>query len=680
MFKEEPMHKKLQESIKLIELFEQRNQILRVIGEASTNYQGEKTRDEILEQCCRILVENNDFCLVWAGKREIDEKEITPIAAVNSIRIADRDCMNLIEQVVLEMHSSNPAAIALKTGEPVIIQDVFEQENMNALQQVASTTGFRSCSSWPLRYKEYEYGVLCIHSEDTACFDEVEIDFLSNIITDISLALYSLETTIRLQVERDFNREIVDTVQALMVSIAPCGQILTFNAEAERITGYTQKEVKGRYWVDILLSPQHRKKQQQQMSEALKGEGQGVNFQASLQTKDGQEHIINWHSSIRSEGIGKVGLVLFGHDITEQLQADHALGQALDQLRNIFSVIQDPALIVSRDNIIMDANLATFAAARKTREQVIGRKVCEILHGGRRDKTVCPLETLVSSGKSRILETELRGLHGQYMLTISPLSTGDDQAALLVARDLTEEELLQAEAIRAAQLASIGELAAGVAHEINNPVNGIINYAQLLLDEKEANNPDSDLLQRIIKEGRRVGVIAHKLLDFARQGEEEVEAVAFSAIVDDCISLIGHQLKRDGIILENSLADNLPQILCNSQQIQQVLLNILSNARYALNKRYVQADPDKKIILSAEGIIRGTTDYVALVVKDHGTGIEHDIMDRLTDPFFSTKPKGEGTGLGLSISYGLIKENKGFMQISSRLGHSTTLTVALPAA
>lgn len=674
------MHSQSRESVKLIELFARRNKILRVIGEASANYQVETTKDEILEQCCKILVEINDFCLVWAGKREPLEKDITPIAAVNSVKLADRDCMNLIEQVGLEMHSSNPAARALKTGTPVIIRDIFKEKDLTALQRVASKTGFRSCSSWPLRYKEHEYGVLCIHSVDRGCFDEVEVDFLSNIITDISLALYSLDTTMRLQIERDFNQEIVDTVQALMVSIAPCGQILSFNTEAERVTGYTQDQVKGKYWVDILLSPRHRKKQQQQMSEALKGEGQGVNFQASLLTKDGQEHIINWHSSIRSEIIGQVGLVLFGLDITKQLQAGHARDQALDQFRNIFSVIQDPALIVSRDNIIMDANLATFTAARKTRDEVIGRKVCEILHGGRRDKAVCPLETLVSIGKSRIMETELRGLNGRYMLTISPLSSGDDQAALLVARDLTEEELLQAEAMRAAQLASIGELAAGVAHEINNPINGIINYAQVLIDDMDGTGPGTDLLSRIIKEGKRVSSIAHKLLDFARQGEEEVEAVHFGEIVDDCISLIGHQLKHDGIILDNTLCEDLPQVTCNSQQIQQVLLNILSNARYALNKKYTQPDTDKKIILSAHPLTHGTLNYVAIEIEDHGTGIEHDIMDRLSDPFFSTKPKGEGTGLGLSISHGLIKENHGFMQIHSKLGHSTTLTVALPTA
>ena len=676
------MQKRLQESIRVMELFEQRNKILTVIAQASTGKTAEKSRDEVLEKCCRILVEDNDYCLVWAGKRQDDEEDIVPIAAVNSVKLPERDCMDLIEQVVVEMHDSNPAARALTTGKPVVIQDIFQEEGLGVLQEAAERTGFKSCTSWPLLYKDCEYGVLCIHSEHTNCFSEVELDFLHNIIRDISLALYSMDTTIRLQVERDLNREIVDTVQALMVSIAPCGHIMSFNTEAERSTGFKEEDVKGKYWVDILLAPQYRQQQQKRLSEVLKEEGRALNFQASLLTSEGQERIINWHASIRPEITekGRVGMVLIGLDITEQLEADHALDQALDQWRNIFIAIQDPALIVSRDSVILDANPATFTAARKTRDQVIGRKVCDILHGGRKDKAICPLETMISASKSRILETELRGLHGQYLLTISPLSTSDDQAILLVARDLTEEELLQAEAMRAAQLASIGELAAGVAHEINNPINGIINYAQLLLDDIEEGCAGRDLLERIIKEGKRVGSIAHKLLNFARQGEEDLEPTNLATIFDDCISLIGHQLKKDGIILEKDIPDNLPEVRCNAQQVQQVILNILSNARYALNEKFSGCDPGKKIIITAEPSRRGQKDYVVFTITDYGTGIEHDIMDRISDPFFSTKPKGEGTGLGLSISHGLIKENNGFLRVSSELGHSTSLSVGLPVA
>jgi PAS domain S-box-containing protein len=677
----ERLRESIKVTVKVMELFEQRNKILTAISEVSNTFAAEKTKDEILEKCCQILVENNDFCLVWAGKRQEYEVDIIPVAAVNSARLPERDYMNMIEQVGMDIHDSNPAARALLTGKPVIIRDVFQEDDMEAMQEMAIKTGFKSCVAWPLLYKGCEYGVLNIQSEFIDCFNDEELDFLRNIVADISLALYSLDTTDRLKVERDFNQEIVDTVHALMVTISPCGQIMSLNVEAKKVTGFTEAQVRGKYWVDVLLAPSHRKEVQQKLSKVLKGDGE-MNFQAPLRTRNGEEHIINWHGSIRPDITekGRVGLVLFGLNITAKLETDQALDQALDQWRNIFVAIQDPALIISRDNVILDANPATFAAARKTPEQVIGQKVCQILHGGRRDKAICPLEAVISTGKSRILETELRGLNGQYMLTISPLSNDDDQASLLVARDLTEEELLHAEAMRAAQLASVGELAAGVAHEINNPINGIINYAQLLLDDMGDPVMEKDLLLRIIREGKRVGSIAHKLLDFSRQSEEEVEPAELVNIFADCISLIGHQLKKDGIILDMKISTALPEILCNSQQVQQVILNILSNGRYALNLKYPDCDPDKKIIIRAETNQRQGKKYVVFTITDLGTGVEHDIMDRLSDPFFSTKPKGEGTGLGLSISHGLIKENNGFLHISSELGHSTSLSVGLPTA
>jgi signal transduction histidine kinase len=276
-------------------------------------------------------------------------------------------------------------------------------------------------------------------------------------------------------------------------------------------------------------------------------------------------------------------------------------------------------------------------------------------------------------------EATLRGFNGNYLITLSPLTAteGHQEATLLIARDLTEEEQMKAEAMRAAHLASVGELAAGVAHEINNPINGIINYAQIILDDPlDAENMGN--LRLIIKEGKRIAGIVSNLLDFARRHEDSHASISLQNVIINCIDLIHHQLKQDSIILNLDLPGTLPQIMCNSQQIQQVILNIMSNARYALNKRYPEPNPGKRIIIKGEPIIHNHKAYIRLTVIDHGTGIEHDIMDRLFDPFFSTKPSGEGTGLGLSISHGLILENNGFLRISSELGHSTSLFIDLP--
>lgn len=668
--------------IKMFQQHERRNKLLTAISELSARDDTHTDLNFLLRECCRIILEKEEFCLVWAGKRDSEGSGITPLVALTSENLPEKDCMTLVEQVITDMNDSNPAARALLSGNRVIIQDITTGPSSLILSEMASKTGVRSCSSWPLVHKGCEYGVISIHSDHIDTFTESEVDFLALVIADISLALYSQEMRNRLEIERDFNREIINTVQAMMVSIAPCGKILSMNPKAEEVTEYSQEEVYEKYWVDVLIAPESRALCQYLVSEIIKGSSENINFQATLLTKNNKNRTIKWHASIRPDiQESKVGLVLFGIDITQQLQADLALNRAITKWENLFASIQDPALIVSNENIILDANPATFAAARKIREEVIGKKVCDILHGGRAAGATCPLEVQISTRKSMINEAELRGLNGNYLITLSPLAPtkGHQEATLLIARDLTEEELMKAEAMRAAQLASVGELAAGVAHEINNPINGIINYAQIILDDPL--DPDNlDNLHRIIREGKRIAVIVSNLLDFARRHEDSQTPVVLQNVITNCIDLINHQLKKDSIILELDMPDTLPPIMCNSQQIQQVLLNIMSNARYALNKRYPEPNPNKRVTIKGQQIRQKEKLYIRLTITDQGTGIEHDIMDRLFDPFFSTKPSGEGTGLGLSISHGLVLENNGFLRVSSEMGRSTSLIVDLPVA
>jgi len=671
-----------EKEVKLLRQHERRNKLLSAISKLSANEDTQHNTTSLLKECCRIILEKEEFCLVWAGKRDIGGTSITPLVALTSGSLPEADCMHLVEQIITDINDNNPAACALVTQKRVIIQDILAAHYSPALHEMAEKTGIRSCSSWPLLHKGNEYGIISIHSDKVDAFTESEVDFLALVIADISLALYSQEMRNRLEIERDFNREIVDTVQAMMVSISPCGKILSFNSKAEEITEYSEEEVFNKYWVDVLMAPDNRAQCQNQVSAILKGSSNNMNFQAPLLTKSNQSRTIKWHASFRPDiEENKVGLVLFGTDITQQIKADMALNRAIAKWENLFTSIQDPALIVSSDNIILDANPATFSAARKTRDSVIDKKVCDILHGGRPAGAVCPLEAQISTRKSMINEAELRGLHGNYLITLSPLAAteGHREATLLIARDLTEQEMMRAEAMRAAQLASVGELAAGVAHEINNPINGIINYAQIILDAP--NDPENlDNLHRIIKEGKRIAGIVSNLLDFARRHEDSQTPVSLQAIVNSCIDLIRHQLKKDSIILKLKVPENLPQIMCNAQQIQQVLLNIMSNSRYALNKRHPKANPGKRISIHGALINRNQKRYIRLTVTDLGTGIEHDIMDRLFDPFFSTKPSGEGTGLGLSISHGLVLENNGFLRVSSDHRRSTSLIIDLPVA
>jgi len=465
-----------------------------------------------------------------------------------------------------------------------------------------------------------------------------------------------------------------------MISITPCGRITRFNHEAERVTGYNQVEVTDRYWVDVLLPPDSRSHYQGIVSTLLKKNCRNVNFQAPLLTKAGEVRTIDWHSSIKPDiDTGTVGMVLLGLDVTDKLAADKAYTTAVEKWENIFSAIQDPALIVTESGTIIDANHATFTASRKAREQVIGQSVCETLHNTRAQKHDCPLLPLLKTGKSRILHTTLHGLQGDFLLTLSPLTSpiSSEKATLLVARDMTEEERLQAEAIRASQLASIGELAAGVAHEINNPINGVLNYAQMLAD-LELSQTGQDITGRIIAESRRIEGIVRNLLDFSRHTVESPEPINVLDLLVSCLDLVKHQLQKEEIQVETKFSRHLPLAFCNGSQIKQVILNTISNSRYAVNQRYKKPHPKKKISLKTSLTKRGNTPFLRIAITDFGTGIEPHILEKVFDPFYSTKPNGEGTGLGLSISYGLVRDNGGYIRILSERDQFTTIHLDLP--
>ncbi|TKB24095.1 PAS domain-containing protein [Desulfopila sp. IMCC35006] len=347
----------------------------------------------------------------------------------------------------------------------------------------------------------------------------------------------------------------------------------------------------------------------------------------------------------------------------------------------LFQAIQDPVLVVTPDGIIIDANKAALHAAKKKSYEILGQGICKIIHGGSSPHLKCPLEDFLTTCSSRVEETTLPGFGGEYLLTISPVKDKDGtvQKILLIARELTGDEMRKADSLRTAQMAAIGELAAGVAHEVNNPITGIINFAQLLLDDSEKNSLQAELLQRIVNEGERIALITKNLLSFARDSGNSNEPIDIIQVIKDSISLVQHQCKKDGIKIKEQYPKGPCQVLGNFTQLQQVILNIISNARFALNERYPDTSPDKQIDISCQTMVdENNQPIIQICIKDTGTGIPQGILKRLFDPFFTTKPSGKGTGLGLSISYGIVQDHGGIIKVDSIMHQYTRMLIELP--
>nr|WP_245532057.1 PAS domain-containing protein [Desulfobacter postgatei] len=290
----------------------------------------------------------------------------------------------------------------------------------------------------------------------------------------------------------------------------------------------------------------------------------------------------------------------------------------------------------------------------------------------------CLLQESLSENRIQHLETNFTD-QKRYDIVFSPFQESDEKMkSVIVMRDITEKNRLQAEAMRAGHLASLGELAAGVAHEINNPVTGIINIAEILIDKFHELGGDKKIPERIVHEGERIGNIVKNLLLFARDKKEEHSPAQINDILTLTLELVERQLLKDGIHLSVNIPSDMPLIKMRRQEIQQVFLNIISNARYALNKKYKNPHENKILEINGEIIESGKEKYVRLIFYDRGLGIPKKLVDKVADPFFSTKPQGEGTGLGLSISHGIIKNHGGNLWFESREGEYTKAMVNLP--
>ncbi len=382
------------------------------------------------------------------------------------------------------------------------------------------------------------------------------------------------------------------------------------------------------------------------------------------------------------ELVSIVGTVL---DVTERKRAEGALRESERQWQTTFDAIADGVILLAADDRVLKSNTAAERLLGKKATELLGQRYFEVLHGSCAPVPGCPVVAARQTKHRASMELPLGDR--LYNLTVDPLldSQNHFQGAVYVITDITERKRLERERavieakLRQQQkLESIGTLAGGVAHEINNPVNGIMNYAQLIQDRLPVESPLKEFTGEILHETHRVAGIVRNLLTFSRDEKQSHSPARICDIVESTLSLIRTVIRHDQIELVVDVPEDLPEVKCRSQQLQQVLMNLVTNARDALNQRYSGENPDKVIRLSARLSERERRRWLRVTVEDHGTGITPEVRERMFDPFFTTKPRDRGTGLGLAISHGIVKEHHGELTVETEPGKLTRMHVDLP--
>jgi two-component system, NtrC family, sensor kinase len=229
----------------------------------------------------------------------------------------------------------------------------------------------------------------------------------------------------------------------------------------------------------------------------------------------------------------------------------------------------------------------------------------------------------------------------------------------------------QAQLVQSEKLSAVGQFVAGVAHELNNPLTTVIGFADVLASD-ETNEKNRRHLELVVKSAHRCHKIVHSLLSFARQHAPERRIVEVNSLVDDVIDIMAYDLRTSNITVVKEYGSELPSLMADAHQLQQVFVNILSNARQAIEP----FRRDGSIIVRT----RRTGSVVRIELQDNGPGIRAESLSKIFDPFFTTKPVGKGTGLGLSLSYGIIQEHGGKITVQSEVGQGATFVIELPVA
>lgn len=370
--------------------------------------------------------------------------------------------------------------------------------------------------------------------------------------------------------------------------------------------------------------------------------------------------------------IDPIGIIACSFEqVLEHLKAtNRKLLVAKDHLQAVFDTVEVCISIVDPEMRIINCNEKQKELLVSEEREILGRYCHEVYCGKDSPTLDCPVIETMATGKPVFIR-EIKKKGRYFQIVTSPLkdTEGNVTGAIEVSIDVTEKKKAEEVARQAEKLAAIGLLAAGIAHEINNPLGNILGYARLLIDDPNINAGQTEKLEVIVEQAKRGSEIIRGLLDFSNQSRPSFREVSMNEIILKTVKILSNQIERQGIRIKTDLS-KVPMVKADPKQIEQVIINLLLNSIHAIEGR-----PEGTISIETEC----ENHHVEVRVIDNGHGIPEEILPKVFDPFFTTKPVGKGVGLGLSICSGIVRDHDGSIHVESEGGKGTKFSLQIPA-
>jgi PAS domain S-box-containing protein len=478
-------------------------------------------------------------------------------------------------------------------------------------------------------------------------------------------------------------RELAELLPETIFEIDVNGNLTFVNRSALDHFKYTRQDFnQGINGFDMFV-PEDRQRVMEAAQKILQGKQIGLVEYTALR-KDGSTFPVMLNAAAITHEDKAIGLRGIAIDISERVHSEKALRESESKFRGLFDLSpQAIALTELETGKLADVNNMFCELTKYSQEEIIGKTTTEVGLYSDDDRTRF-IKELQTSGEVNGLEMDFKAKNGgvlNALMFARVIRISGESFILTIFLNVTEQKRLQAQLQKAQKMESIGTLAGGIAHDFNNILFSVFGYTELALDDTEKGTQLHNNLQQVLTAAHRAKNLVKQILTFSRQANQELKPLKVQLAVREALKLIRSSLPTT-IEINQNISNTCGLVMADATQIHQVAMNLLTNAYHAMGHEGGKLDVTLKEVdldvddLKDPAILAGS--YVCLTVEDTGTGIDEYVMDRIFEPYFSTKEKDKGTGLGLAMVHGIVKSYGGNIRVYSEPGKGTAFHVYLP--